>query len=194
VDDRTAYFELLSRARSRNPDITWKISHFSEPYALFSFYGVKNEIQNLGARKIWLKCGAYIVIDRTEALTAVDVNTGRFMGARSPGDTVLRVNLEAVVETARQLRLRDIGGIILVDLLRMDGKAQYDEVIATLEEEFQKDPRKCYVAGVTRLGLLELTRQNNGGASNEAPGAPRERDGGYDDDDENADDSVSDGS
>jgi len=159
VDDRTSYRELLSRATAHNPDISYKIQHFREPWALFSFYGVQSDLNNLQSRNVRLKCGGYITIDATEAMTVVDVNTGKFNGSDSPRETFLRVNTEAVVETARQLRLRNIGGVVVVDALRMGSQADQAAVIGALEAELRKDRYKTVVAGFTRLGLLEMTRK-----------------------------------
>jgi ribonuclease G len=162
VDDKASYRELLNRASAHNPDVSYKIQHFREPWALFAFYGVQNDIEKLHSRRIWLKCGAYIVIDRTEAMAVIDVNTGKYTGGGSPRETFLRVNIEAVTETARQLRLRDIGGIVVVDALRMNNLADQRTVIDALETELEKDRQKTVVAGFTRLGLLEMTRKKPG--------------------------------
>lgn len=159
TDDKTSYRELLGRASVYNPDITYKIHFYHEPWALFAFYGVQKEIANLLARRIWLKCGACIIIDRTEAMTVVDVNTGKYNGGGNPRETFLRVNTEAVVETARQLRLRDIGGIVVVDALRMSNSVDQRAVLAALQDELDKDRQKTTIAGFTRLGLLEITRK-----------------------------------
>ncbi|MDR1440089.1 MAG: Rne/Rng family ribonuclease [Clostridiales bacterium] len=156
VDDGPAYDALMRLAA---PAVSGKIRLYSGQYPLFELYGIGSEIRSLSARKIWLKCGAYIVIDRTEAMTVVDVNSGKHSGQGDPASAILRVNTEAAVETARQLRLRDIGGTIVVDLIRMSGPDQYAPVLAALGEELRKDPRKTSVAGITKLGLLEMTRK-----------------------------------
>jgi len=171
TDDRASYRELLGRAATLNPDISYKIQFYQEPWHLFSFYGVQNDVNNLQSRKIWLKCGAYIIIDRTEAMTVVDVNTGKYTGGDSQHETFLHVNTEAVVETARQIRLRDIGGIIIIDTLRMPNHADQREVAAALETELRKDRQKTSVEGFTRLGLLELTRKKAGAGVQAAAGA-----------------------
>jgi len=163
VDDKNAYRALLGQAKALNAELTHKFSLFGERYNIFAFYGVKRDIESAGRRKVWLKCGAHIVFDRTEALTAVDVNTSKFGGAASQEETALRVNLEAVVEAARQLRFRDIGGIVVIDLLRMHEDSSYRRVLDAMEEELENDRRKTTVAGITNLGLLEMTRQQGGG-------------------------------
>jgi Ribonuclease G/E len=139
-----------------------KIQLYSDPYPIFAFFGIQHEIRNLSSRKIWLKCGAYIVIDQTEAMTVIDVNSGKYNGRHNPGSTILRVNTEAVVESAKQLRLRDIGGVIVIDAIRMSSPEHGRAVIEALEGELRKDPRKSVVAGFTRLGLLEMTRKKMG--------------------------------
>ena len=159
TDDRVSYRELLSKAGAHNPDISYKIQHYGEPWPLFAFHGVQHDIDNLRQRKLWLKCGAYVTFDHTEALTVVDVNTGKYNSAGDPRETILRVNSEAVVETARQLKLRDIGGIIVIDALRMNVTADQRAVIAVLESELAKDRQKTFIAGFTRIGLIEMTRK-----------------------------------
>jgi len=110
-------------------------------------------------KRVWLRSGGYIVIDQTEALTAIDVNTGKFVGTTSLADTVFRTNLEAAREIARQLRLRDIGGIIVIDFIDMDSHHHRQEVLRTLEEALKKDRTKAHVLGITQLGLVEMTRK-----------------------------------
>jgi ribonuclease G len=167
-DDSAAYRELLRRAADHEPDVSYKLHHYREPWPMFAFYGIQSEIQNLTARKIWLKCGAYIVIDLTEAMTVVDVNTGKYSGGSDPNETILRVNREAVVEAARQLRFRDIGGIVVIDVIRMSRPEDQRAVVAALEAELQNDRQKTVVAGLTRLGLLELTRKKAGAPNSAA--------------------------
>jgi len=110
-------------------------------------------------RKVWLKCGGYIVIDQAEALTAIDVNTGKYVGTTNLEDTVLKTNLDAAVEIARQLRLRNIGGIIIVDFIDMSREEHRRQVLEVLEEEIRKDKTKTNILGITQLGLVEMTRK-----------------------------------
>ena len=163
IDDKPSYKELLNRSSATLIDISYKIQHYSESYPLFAFFGISQEIKSLSMRKVWLKCGAYIVIDKTEALTIIDVNSGKYNGGNSnPADTILKINTEAVVETARQLRLRDVGGIIIIDIIRMQPPAHNKSVVRSLETALSYDPQKTVVAGITRLGLLEMTRKKSG--------------------------------
>lgn len=127
---------------------------------LFKIYDLEEQIKKLSKRKIWLKCGGFITIDKTEALTAVDVNTGKFVGKKDIEQTVFTVNKEATVEIAKQLRLRDIGGIIIIDYIDMHSEENKQEIIKFLKEQLKKDRTKCQVEGFTKLNLLEMTRKN----------------------------------
>lgn len=129
---------------------------------LFDRFGVEQEIDAALSRKVWLKSGAYIVIDQTEALTSIDVNTGKFTGNVSLGKTIVDTNKEAAVEIARQLRLRDIGGIIIIDFIDMEDASDRDDVINTLSEQLRCDGNKCSVLEMTQLGLVEVTRKKYG--------------------------------
>lgn len=127
---------------------------------VFDIYDVKKEISKLENRKIWLKCGGFITIDKTEALTAIDVNTGKYTGNKSVEDTVFKVNKEATVEIAKQLRLRDIGGIIIIDYIDMKNEKNKEEIQTLLEEKLKLDRAKTQVEGFTKLDLMELTRKH----------------------------------
>ena len=129
---------------------------------LFERNGVEAQIRKALQPKVWLKSGGYLVIEETEALTVVDVNTGKYTGERSLQGTVLRTNLEAAGEIARQLRLRNLGGIIVIDFIDMDAEADRQQVLATLETYCLKDKLKCDILGFTRLGLVEMTRKKVG--------------------------------
>ena len=127
---------------------------------ILDIYDVKKEISKLENRKIWLKCGGFITIDKTEALTAIDVNTGKYTGNKSVEDTVFKVNKEATVEIAKQLRLRDIGGIIIIDYIDMKNEKNKEEIQTLLEEKLKLDRTKTQVEGFTKLDLMELTRKH----------------------------------
>jgi len=131
----------------------------SDTSKLFEKYAVDQEIAQALKRKVWLKNGGYIIIDETEALTAVDVNTGKFIGATDLEDTVSRTNCEAAREIARQLRLRNIGGIIIIDFIDMDTEEHRQKVLSLLEEELKKDKVKTHILGITSLGFVEMTRK-----------------------------------
>ncbi|WP_018085789.1 Rne/Rng family ribonuclease [Desulfurispora thermophila] len=158
IDSRPEYEKVLDLLDITGPRLKFKV-FLDERDDLFRLYGIEAELERALKRKVWLKCGGYIVIDQAEALTAVDVNTGKFVGSTNLEDTVLRTNLEAAVEIARQLRLRNIGGIIIVDFIDMQQEEHRRQVLQVLEEEIKKDKTKTNILGITQLGLVEMTRK-----------------------------------
>lgn len=126
---------------------------------LFAKYSINEEIAQALKRKVWLKSGGYLIVDEMEALTAFDVNTGKYVGSTDLADTVLKTNAEAAKEIARQIRLRNIGGIIIVDFIDMQNNEHRDKILSILEEEIKKDKMKVHVLGITQLGLVEMTRK-----------------------------------
>jgi ribonuclease G len=126
---------------------------------IFDAYGIEMEIDKILGRKIWLKSGGYIVIDMSEALVAIDVNTGRYVGKRNLADTLLKTNLEAAKEIAYQLRLRNIGGIIIIDFIDMEREGDREKVYQVLEEATKKDRQKTNIFKISELGLVEMTRK-----------------------------------
>ncbi|PHJ37248.1 ribonuclease G, partial [Desulforamulus profundi] len=158
LDSRSEYEKTLEILDMIDPKLKLKV-FLDERENIFEDYGISTELEKALKRKVWLKCGAYLVIDQAEALTAVDVNTGKFVGSTTLEDTVLRTNLDAAVEIARQLRLRNIGGIIIVDFIDMAEEEHRNQVLATLEEEIKKDKTKTNILGITQLGLVEMTRK-----------------------------------
>nr|MBP3681075.1 Rne/Rng family ribonuclease [Clostridia bacterium] len=127
---------------------------------ILDIYNLKKQIEKISNRKIWLKCGGFITIDKTEALTAIDVNTGKFTGKENIQQTVLKVNSEATIEIAKQIRARDIGGIIIIDYIDMDLKEDEEIIQKLLIENVKKDRTKTQVIGFTKLHLLEMTRKH----------------------------------
>lgn len=127
---------------------------------LFDMYSLESQIQKMEKRKIWLKSGAFITIDRTEALTAIDVNTGKYVGKKDLEETIYNVNYEATIEIAKQVRLRDIGGIIIIDYIDMHIEENKNKIQQLLEECFKKDRAKTQLMGFTKLNLFEMTRKN----------------------------------
>lgn len=123
-------------------------------------YDIEKEISKLENRKIWLKCGGFITIDRTEALTAIDVNTGKYTGTKNVEQTIYKVNEEATIEIAKQLRLRDIGGIIIIDYIDMKDEKNKEKIETLLKENLKKDRTKTQVEGFTKLDLMEMTRKH----------------------------------
>lgn len=127
---------------------------------LLSLYSLDEQIEKSNNRKIWLKCGGFITIDKTEALTAIDVNSGKYIGGKDLEQTVFTVNKEASIEIAKQIRLRDIGGIIIIDYIDMEKKETKDKIEEILKENLKKDRSKTQVIGFTPLDLLEMTRKH----------------------------------
>ena len=121
---------------------------------------LKEQISKAQRRKVWLKCGGFITIDRTEALTAIDVNSGKYTGIDNVESTIYKVNKEASIEIAKQLRLRDIGGIIIIDYINMKSEENKEKIVETLKEELKKDRAKTQIVGFSKLNLLELTRKH----------------------------------
>ncbi|MDF0726774.1 Rne/Rng family ribonuclease [Cytobacillus sp. S13-E01] len=154
VDDFSAFQNFKGKAEDGI------VKYYNGKENIFSHYGIEFEIENALKRTVWLESGAYLVIDNTEAMTVIDVNTGKFQGKSSLRDTVLKTNVQAAKEVARQLRLRDISGMILVDFIDM-GRRQSDKqlVIDTIKTSLQRDPMVTKVLGFTSLGILELTRK-----------------------------------
>ena len=128
-------------------------------------YKIRDELDKIKNNKIWLKCGSYIVIDKTEALTSIDVNSGKYTGKENLENTILKVNEEATVEIAKQIRLRDISGIIIIDYIDMELEENKHKIIELLEKEVRKDRAKVQIEGFTRLNLLEMTRKQLYGKS-----------------------------
>ncbi|MBL8783749.1 MAG: Rne/Rng family ribonuclease [Deltaproteobacteria bacterium] len=159
VDDDRELERILDFVRRFMPDFERNILRWDSQEPMFERYGVEWEITRASRRKVWLKSGGYILIDRTEALTAIDVNTGRFVGKTNFEETILAINLEAVKEIAYQLRLRDIGGIIVLDFIDMQSLANQEKVVAALVAELAKDRAQTNVLPISKLGLLEMTRK-----------------------------------
>ncbi|MCL5038603.1 MAG: Rne/Rng family ribonuclease [Firmicutes bacterium] len=160
VDSRHEYERIMDLLDVISPELKDRVQFFqSRDRGVFDLYGVEPEIEQALKNKIWLKSGGYIVVDQTEALTVIDVNTGKFVGTTNLADTVFKTNLEAAREIARQLRLRDIGGIIIADFIDMEVPAHRREVLRTLEEALKGDKNRATVLGLTQLGLVEMTRK-----------------------------------
>lgn len=159
LDNREAYGRVRDLLQYTSPELMSKIRLYEGKEDIFSHYGLDTELEKVGQRLVWLKCGGYIVFDKTEALTVIDVNTGKFVGSTKLADTVFRTNLEAATEIARQLRLRDIGGIIIIDFIDMDDEEHKKAIITALEADFKRDRTKTNVMGFTELGLVEITRK-----------------------------------
>ena len=162
INDKEQYekiLKILEILDLTEPQMKTRVEYYPMIDDLFDRYELEKKISRLASRKVWLKNKGYIVIDQTEALTAIDVNTGKFVGSSNFEDTVYLTNMEAAKEIAKQLRLRDIGGIIIIDFIDMNNKNHEDAVIEILKTTLKKDRTKTNVLGMTQLGLLEMTRK-----------------------------------
>jgi ribonuclease G len=160
VDDIEVYNSIISLLRSTAPTLCEHVRLFdSRPISLFATYQVEDQLQSGFKRKVWLDNGGYLIIDYTEALTVFDVNTGKYTGSVSLEQTAYDTNLMAAKDIARLLRLRDIGGLIVIDFIDMGLESNKQQVLDMLAEEIKKDRTKTVVVGWTRLGLVELTRK-----------------------------------
>jgi ribonuclease G len=160
VDDAQLHRRLRNYVRAITPDLADRVILYRGSGTLFGENGVDAEARRALGRHVDLPSGGYIVVDHTEAMTVIDVNTGRFVGKRFLEDTTLKTNLEACREIVRQLRLRDIGGIIVIDFIDMTAPANQEAVLKTLEAELARDRTKTYVVELSPLGLVEMTRQS----------------------------------
>ena len=159
VNDSIDYNEI-NQIKNKNKEYkNLKITVKGEE-TIFDIYNLEKQISKINNRKIWLNCGGFITIDKTEALTAIDVNTGKYVGTKSMEDTIFKVNKEATIEIAKQLRLRDIGGIIIIDYIDMSIEKNKLEIEELLKEELKKDRSKTQVEGFTKLDLMEMTRKH----------------------------------
>ncbi len=159
VDSEKEYNALIEFVDSFMPKLKHSIELYQAEEPIFDAYGIEVEISRALGKKVWLKSGGYIVIEETEALTAIDVNTGKYVGKGNPEDTILKTNLEAVKEIAYQLRLRNIGGIIIIDFIDMEREGGRERVYQTLAEALKKDRAKANVLRISELGLVEMTRK-----------------------------------
>jgi ribonuclease E len=160
IDDADLEKKLRSYIRQTTPDLDHRLELYDGTLPIFEQYRVAEQIRKSLERKVWLPSGGHIVIDRTEAMTVIDVNTGKFIGKSSLEETVLQANKEAAVEVARQLRLRDIGGIIVIDFIDMEIPANRDEVIKIFRAELERDRTRTQVFDISPLGLVQMTRKN----------------------------------
>jgi ribonuclease E len=160
IAGRDAYERVVTYLRAVAPDLLEKISLHEGEEGIFEAENVTDQLRKALERKVWLPSGGYIVVDRTEALTVIDVNTGRYVGKTSLEDTVVRTNLEAAAEVVRQLRLRDIGGIIIIDFIDMLLVRNREQVLREFRHELERDKTKTQVIGISPLGLVEMTRKN----------------------------------
>ena len=173
TNDVTVYESIKEKLQSANKDHTGKSSTETENEGtekkkiklelkenIADMYNLRKQLEELENRKIWLKCGGFITIDKTEALTAIDVNSGKYTGKKDLEQTIFTVNKEATIEIAKQLRLRDIGGIIIIDYIDMSNKENENKIIELFKEQLKKDRSKTQIVGFSKLNLLEMTRKH----------------------------------
>ncbi|GAB4293979.1 MAG: ribonuclease G [Desulfuromonadia bacterium] len=159
VDSKPEYDRIVQFISTFMPKMKYSIELYDEDEPIFDHFGLEVEISRALGRKVWLKSGGYIIIEQTEALTAIDVNTGRYVGKHNLEDTILKTNLEAVKEIAYQLRLRNIGGIIIIDFIDMEKEVNREKVFTALEEALKGDKSKTNILKISELGLVEMTRK-----------------------------------
>ncbi len=162
IDSPVDYEKAIELIELISPKMRSRLQLYDEPEPIFERYAVETEIESLLRRKVWLRSGGHLTIDSTEALTTIDVNTGKFIGSTSLNDTILKTNLDSVAEIARQLRLRDIGGIIVIDFIDMINPKDRARVVAALERELRKDRTRTKICHISPLGLIEMTRKRTG--------------------------------
>jgi ribonuclease G len=159
VDSRLTFDLLVEFTSEYIPEMTGKLEHYNGKQPIFDLYDVENEIQRSLERKVELKSGGYLIIDQTEAMTTIDINTGAFVGHRNLDETIFNTNIEATQAIARQLRLRNLGGIIIIDFIDMSNEEHRRRVLHSLEQALSKDRVKTGINGFSQLGLVEMTRK-----------------------------------
>jgi len=159
VDDKKIFDEVRGFMADFMPKLRDRVHLYRGAEPVFDTYGVESQIARSLGRKVWLKSGGYLVIDQTEALMAIDVNSGKFVGSSSLEETTLQTNMEAVSEVVNQLRLRNMGGIIIIDFIDMEKESNRDKVYRALEEALKADRARTNVLRISELGLVEMTRK-----------------------------------
>jgi ribonuclease G len=159
VDSRETFQKVTQFVEELMPEVADRIEHYPGERPIFDLYGVEDEIQKALERKVPLKSGGYLIIDPAEAMSTIDVNTGAFVGHRTLEETIFKTNLEAATAIARQLRLRNLGGIIIIDFIDMEDEEHQRQVLRTLEKQLERDHAKTNIIGITELGLVQMTRK-----------------------------------
>lgn len=162
IDSPVDYEKAAELIELLSPKIKSRLQLYEDPEPIFERFSIEPEIERLLRRKVWLKSGGHLTIDETEALTTIDVNTGKFIGSTSLSDTILKTNMEAATEIARQLRLRDIGGIIILDFIDMANPKDKQHVVSALDKTLKKDRTRTKISHISPLGLVEMTRKRTG--------------------------------
>ena len=162
IDSPVDFEKAVELIELLSPKMKSRLFLYEDSEPIFERFSIEPEIESLLRRKVWLKSGGHLTIDSTEALTTIDVNTGKFIGSTSLSDTILKTNLDAVNEIARQLRLRDIGGMIVIDFIDMSSIKDRQKVVTALEKELHKDRTRAKISHISPLGLIEMTRKRTG--------------------------------
>jgi ribonuclease G len=161
IDSQEGFRELQDFCLKYMPEVAGRVEHYDGERPIFDLHGIEDDVQRALARVVPLKSGGHLVIDQTEAMTTIDVNTGSFVGRRNPDETLFKTNLEAAAALARQLRLRNLGGIIIIDFIDMRDPEHRRQVHRALERAMARDPVRNKITGVSELGLIEMTRKRN---------------------------------
>jgi ribonuclease G len=159
IDSKWEYKKIRSYLRVIAPSLRHKVIWYDKDITIFDFYNIESQIEKMLDRRVWLRKGAYIVIDQTEAMVTIDVNTGRFVGKSDQQTTILKTNLEAAREIARQIRLRDMGGLIIVDFIDMESFENRKKVFEEFKASFKSDRSKHSILPISDFGLIEMTRE-----------------------------------
>jgi len=162
IDSKEEYQKIINFMQTFVPRAKYNLILYEEEQSIFDTFGIELDIQRAMNKRVWLKSGGYIIIEETEALCSIDVNTGKYVGKRNLEDTILNTNLEAVKEIAYQLRVRNIGGIIIIDFIDMESETNREKVFNALKEEMESDKNKTKIQKISELGLIEMTRQRKG--------------------------------
>ena len=161
IDDENEYLKINKYLNTYLPKYNKVLKHFKRPVNIFDHYGIETELDRALGRKVQLKSGGHLIVDQSEALTAIDVNTGSFTGSKSHEETILHTNMEAARELVFQLRLRNIGGIIIIDFIDMENEANRNKVYQALKEELKQDKARSKILAISEIGLVEMTRKRD---------------------------------
>lgn len=159
INSQMQYEKIYEILGDSHPEHRSKMNYYNKDYDMFEFFKIDSEIEKALAKKVWLKSGGYLIFESTEALNIIDVNSGKYIGKKEFDQTILNINIEASKEIARQLRLRNIGGIIIIDFIDMVSEEDKEKIILELETCLKKDRTPSVVVGITKLGLIEMTRK-----------------------------------
>lgn len=162
IDSKEEYQRIIEFTKTFLPNVKYHIKLYDEEQPIFDAFGIELDIKRALDKRVWLKSGGYIIIEETEALCSIDVNTGKYVGKRNLEETVLNTNLEALKEIAYQIRLRNIGGIIIIDFIDMESELNREKVFNALSDEMEKDKNKTKIQKISEMGLIEMTRQRKG--------------------------------